>query len=310
MTVNASRLVIVLHFTIFRKRRAEELLEEEPPYFIRLFQMIQPTILSIAGSDPSGGAGIQADLKTMTSIGVYGAAAITCLTVQNSQGVQQIHPVSADLVRAQVEAILKDHNVSHIKIGMVGTMEIVETLGNLLTSFPGSVIFDPVLAASSGAALVTETGTKHLASHLLNKINFLTPNANELGVLTNRKIHSIEDAIHSAHLLLNTYPYMNAIIVKGGHLNESQQDQISDFLIQQNGTQQESRRKRIQNNNLHGTGCTYASAFASYLSRTNDCSKAFQLAGKYMDSIIRFGVNKTLIKSKSNGPLFHAFTCS
>ncbi len=266
--------------------------------------MIQETILTIAGSDPSGGAGIQADLKTMTSIGVYGAAAITCLTVQNSMGVQEIHPVSADLVYAQVKAVLDDHNVSHIKIGMTGTVEIVECLGRILHTFSGSVIYDPVLAATSGASLLTEAGISALNSSLLPGVTYLTPNGSELELLSNKRIQSNEDAINSAHSLLDTYPTMKAVIVKGGHVNETAEN-ISDFLVQQDGSIYESRRERINNNNLHGTGCTYASALASYLCLADDSISAFQQAGQYMDTIIRFGLDKSVIKSKSNGPLLH-----
>ena len=268
------------------------------------FKVIQPTLLTIAGSDPSGGAGIQADLKTMTSIGVYGAAAITCLTVQNSLGVQEIHPMSADLVYAQVKAVLDDHNVTHIKIGMTGTVEIVECLGRILHTFSGGVIYDPVLAATSGASLLTEAGISALNSSLLNRVTYLTPNGGELEFLSNKRIQSNEDAINNARFLLDTYPTMKAVIVKGGHVNETAKD-ISDFLVQQNGKVYESRRERIHNNNLHGTGCTYASALASYLCLAADPVSAFQRAGQYMDTIIRFGVDKRVTKSGSNGPLLH-----
>ncbi len=269
-------------------------------------KVIQPTILTIAGSDPSGGAGIQADLKTMTSIGVYGAAAITCLTVQNSLGVQEIHPVSADLVQAQVKAVLDDHNVSYIKIGMTGTVEIVECLGRILHTFSGSVVYDPVLAATSGASLLTKAGISALNSSLLPGVTYLTPNGSELELLSNKRIQSNEDAINSAHSLLDMYSTMKAVIVKGGHVNETAKN-ISDFLVQQDGNVYESKRERIHNNNnLHGTGCTYASALASYLCLGDDSISAFQQAGQYMDKIIRFGVDKRIVKSGSNGPLLHA----
>lgn len=267
--------------------------------------MLQPTLLTIAGSDPSGGAGIQADLKTMTSIGVYGAAAITCLTVQNSGGVQLIQPVAPDLVQAQIEAVLNDHDVTHIKIGMTGTSEIVECLARLLRTYPGTVVYDPVLAATSGTSLLSEAGISSLKSSLLNIVTYLTPNRNELEFLSNQRTRSDEDAIDSAHSLLDMYPSMAAIIVKGGHLGENDMN-ISDYLVLRDGNINESKRERIKNNNLHGTGCTYASAFSSYLCLGMDPVSAFQKTGMYMDKIIRIGTDQKVVKSESNGPLYHA----
>lgn len=265
---------------------------------------ILPTLLSIAGSDPSGGAGIQADLKTMTSIGVYGAAAITCLTVQNSLGVQDVKPLAADFVQAQVQAVLDDHNVTHIKIGMTGTVEILRILGQLLRPFPGEVIYDPVLASSTGESLLQTEGIKMLKEKLLHTVTYLTPNISELQLLSNKKIVSSADAMACASLLLHACPSLKAVVVKGGHLDETCTD-ITDFLVQRNGEIHESKRKRIQNSNLHGTGCTYSSALASYLCLGNDPVAAFQLAGNYMGKIIQQGMHSSVVRSPDNGPLLH-----
>ena len=267
---------------------------------------IQATVLSIAGSDPTGGAGIQADLKTMTSIGVYGAAAITCITVQNSRGVQKIQPLSPRLVQAQIQAVLDDHNVTHIKIGMTGTREIIECLAEILASFPGTVIYDPVLAATSGQALLQD-GMLSLRKLLLPCISYLTPNIGELQILTQKEVQTTEYALAAAGLLLKSYPSMKGIIVKGGHLHEDSSS-ISDFLVQQKGKTEESKRKRIENNNLHGTGCTYASAFSSYLCLQNTPVTAFKRTGEYMNKIIQKGADKSATSSDSNGPLFHFLT--
>lgn len=269
--------------------------------------LLQPTLLTIAGSDPSGGAGIQADLKTMTSIGVYGAAAITCLTVQNSHGVQEIKPLSDDFIQAQIQAVLDDHDVTHIKIGMTGNGAIIDCLARLLHPFSGEVIYDPVLATTTGDSLLKAGALSVLKKELLTKVSFLTPNTSELRLLSNQSITSREDAIHCATVLLNTYPLMKAVIVKGGHLEESSM-QISDFLVQSGGLICESKRKRLQNPNLHGTGCTYSSALASYLCMGNDTVTAFQLAGDYMQKIIQVGHDKSASTSHSNGPLLHALT--
>jgi hydroxymethylpyrimidine/phosphomethylpyrimidine kinase len=265
---------------------------------------IQPTLLSIAGSDPSGGAGIQADLKTMTSIGVYGAAAITCLTVQNSLGVQKISPLPADFVQAQIQAVLEDHNVTHIKIGMTGTVEILQGLGHILRSFSGEIIYDPVLASTTGESLLQADGIEVLKGELLHKVAYLTPNISELQLLSKINISSRKDAVSCAELLLHTCPSLKAVLVKGGHLDETSSD-ISDFMVRRDGKIDESRRKRIQNNNLHGTGCTYSSALASYLCLGNDPVTAFRLAGEYMDKIIRGGVQISVVRGPDNGPLMH-----
>lgn len=265
---------------------------------------IVPTLLSIAGSDPSGGAGIQADLKTMTSIGVYGAAVITCLTVQNSQGVQSITPLPATFVQQQITAVLSDHNVTHIKIGMTGTLEIVEMLGELLKNFPGKIIFDPVFAASTGEPLFQKDGLQFLKKNLLDKVTYLTPNSMELAKLTDNTIDRPSEAIDSARQLLASLPKMQGVVVKGGHL-EMKSNTISDFLVQQNNISTESKRERLNNKNLHGTGCTYASALASCLCLGSDPILAFQQAGKYMDTIIKAGMNRSAVREGNNGPLLH-----
>ncbi len=265
---------------------------------------ILPTLLSIAGSDPSGGAGIQADLKTMTSIGVYGAAAITCLTVQNSLGVQQIKALTADFVQAQIKAVLDDHNVTHIKVGMTGTVEILSILGQLLRPFSGEVIYDPVLASSTGESLLQTEGMEILKEKLLPTVSYLTPNISELQLLSNKEIHSSADARACADFLLHACPSLKAVVVKGGHLDETCTE-ITDFLVQRNGEIHESKRKRIQNHDLHGTGCTYSSALASYLCLGNEPVAAFKLAGEYMSKIIENGIHSSAVRSLGNGPLLH-----
>jgi hydroxymethylpyrimidine/phosphomethylpyrimidine kinase len=268
---------------------------------------LQPTLLSIAGSDPSGGAGIQADLKTMTSIGVYGAAVITCLTVQNSHGVQEIKPLPAPFIEAQIQAVLVDHDVTHIKIGMTGNEEIIQCLTRQLNSFAGEVIYDPVLVASTGDSLLTTDALSTLKEELLTKVTYLTPNTSELQLLSGKAIASSDDAIACAKILLARYPLMKAVVVKGGHIEEFAIS-ISDFLVQAGERVSESKRKRLKNPNLHGTGCTYSSALTSYLCMGNDTVTAFQLAGAYMNTIIQAGIDKSASNSHMNGPLLHFLT--
>jgi hydroxymethylpyrimidine/phosphomethylpyrimidine kinase len=269
--------------------------------------LIQPTLLSIAGSDPSGGAGIQADLKTMTSVGVYGAAALTCLTVQNSHGVQEIKPLGVEFVQNQIRAVLDDHDVTHIKIGMTGSGEILQCLAGLLRTFTGEVIYDPVLASSTGESLLNKGVLSILINELLKEITYLTPNKSELEIISGDSITNIAEAIDRAMMLLSNYPKMKGIVVKGGHLEETNPN-ISDFLVLPGKIIHTSKRTRRKNPNLHGTGCTYSSALASYLCLGNDVVKSFQMAGAYMDEIIHTGENKSAATSLKNGPLLHFLT--
>ncbi|KAF0188142.1 MAG: phosphomethylpyrimidine [Desulfobulbaceae bacterium] len=266
---------------------------------------LSPTVLSIAGSDPTGGAGIQADLKTMTTIGVYGAAAITCITVQNSLGVTESIPLDPGLVVRQVEAVLTDHKVTHIKIGMIGAIEIAAALGNLLDDFQGEVIYDPVLASTTGQSLLSGEKLSELSSHLISKVTVLTPNGDELARLCRQKTARPEDAIHCAEHLLTRHAHLRAVIVKGGHL-EQDSAAIHDYLIERNKEVVVSKRPRINSINLHGTGCTYASAFAAYHCQERDYNTAFFRTAAFMDQVICKSSTVNFIKSGSNGPLFHA----
>jgi len=265
------------------------------------------TLLSIAGSDPSGGAGIQADLKTMTAVGVYGAAAVTCLTVQNSTGVKNILPLDPDFVRQQIQAVLDDHKVTHIKIGMLGSFRIVQMISKLLSTYKGSVIFDPVLAATTGESFLNGDSLERIKKDLLKHVTYLTPNKQELESLTGETTLTDNDGIKCAKLLLSSYPAMEGIIVKGGHFDEDESI-INDFLILQNGEQFFSSRKRITTNNLHGTGCTFASAFSSYLLIGYPADKAFAKTTDFMDRIIFASRKKRTCKNDTNGPLLHYAT--
>jgi hydroxymethylpyrimidine kinase/phosphomethylpyrimidine kinase len=260
-------------------------------------------VLTIAGSDPSGGAGIQADLKTMTAIGVYGAAAITCITVQNSLGVTESVPLDAGLVIRQVQAVLADHHVTHIKIGMIGVIDIARALGKLLEDYAGEVIYDPVLASTTGQSLLSYDNLAGL-NQLISRVTVLTPNCDELAQLCEQKIATPGEAQACARSILARHEHLRAVIVKGGHL-EPERKEICDFLVLKNQEIITSKRTRISSANLHGTGCTYASAFAAFHCREHDYRKAFFLTSAYMDSIISTSRVISLVKSGTNGPLVH-----
>ena len=265
---------------------------------------VETTLMAIAGSDPSGGAGIQADLKTMTSIGVYGATAITALTVQNSTGVSSVRSLDPEFVQQQIEAVLEDHLVSHIKVGMLGSPEVVEVVANLLAGFKGVVVYDPVLHATSGGSLLEGEGVDTISIWLLPHISYLTPNRDELSRFGGKPIESVEDGIANARDILTSYPQMRGVVVKGGHFNESAPT-ISDFLVLKDNTEIESKRRRITTSNLHGTGCTFATAFCSYLLLGDGPGSAFLKAGDYMEKIVSATSQKEIVRSGVNGPLLH-----
>lgn len=263
-----------------------------------------PTILTVAGSDPTGGAGIQADLKTLTALGVYGAAAITCITVQNSCGVSESVPLDCGLVIRQVQAVLADHDVTHIKMGMIGAIEIARVLGEFLTGFHGEVIYDPVLASTTGHSLFQDSSLDELENQLISKVTVLTPNANELAQLCQKPVGTPVEADYCARSLLARHQRLQAVVVKGGHL-EPDSPTIHDFLVMRDQETLTSARPRISSRNLHGTGCTYASAFAAYHCRTRDYPQTFSLTGAYMDAIIRASSTLSFVKSGMGGPLVH-----
>ena len=262
------------------------------------------TLLAIAGSDPSGGAGIQADLKTMATVGVYGAAAITCLTVQNSLGVQEMRTLDPDFIERQIQSVLDDHFVTHIKIGMLGSLKIVQMIQKILFNFEGTVVFDPVLAATTGESLLQGDGLEFIKANLLAYVSYLTPNRNELESLTGMSVQTVDDGIKCANVLLEKYPEMKGVVIKGGHF-ETEKSNISDILMLQNGEQIESKRQRIASSNLHGTGCTYSTALSAYLLQGYGIEAAFRKTGDFMSEIIQAGLNKQITKRNINGPLTH-----
>ncbi|MDP2757113.1 MAG: bifunctional hydroxymethylpyrimidine kinase/phosphomethylpyrimidine kinase [Desulfurivibrionaceae bacterium] len=223
-------------------------------------------ILSIAGSGPSGGAGIQADLKTFTAIGVYGGAAITCLTAQNSLGVSSCLPIAPEFVKKQIQLVLADLPVSHIKTGMLGSDEIAGAMAEALHNFSGEVICDPVLMASDGHELFRKTKSNTGLEALLNTATVLTPNLPELAALTDRHLETPQEAVEAATALLARYPKLRAIALTGGHIQE-QTEEVEDFLILKHKSGPEiltAKHARIATKNTHGTGCTFASAFAAF----------------------------------------------
>jgi len=285
-------------------------------------------ILSIAGSDPSGGAGLQADLKTFTALGVYGAAAITCITVQNTLGVRYFTPLAPQLVHDQIRAVLEDLPVSHVKIGMLGTPEIALAVAAALADFAGEVIYDPVLVAGAGQSLCRGGAGGEipvLQEKLLATVSVLTPNLPELAALAGREtadLAPVADApptaiVAAVRELFQRYPRLRAVALTGAH-HQPASALIRDFLLQRPPLEAEPgsasgslgeqdlteiRHVRRQSNNLHGTGCTFAAALAVHHQLTGSYPEALQRTVAFLDRVIAAG--RPLQLGKGNGPLGH-----
>ena len=269
-----------------------------------------PVALTIAGSDPSGGAGIQADLKTFTTIGVYGAAAITALTFQNTRGVTGCFSPDPDLVTRQITSVLSDLNVTHIKIGMTGTGEIAESIADTLSHFQGEIIYDPVRISSSGADLMTGSGSKTSCRKLISRATVLTPNRSELELLAGCQLNNAGQGIENAEKILSLFPRLRTLLLTGGHFEEK--DGITDFMIRRKEEEKTAEKKvqvvplqheRINSSNLHGTGCTFASAFTAFHLLTGDDTAAFTKTSQFMQHLIAASASKKT--GNGNGPLHH-----
>lgn len=263
--------------------------------------------LSIAGSDPSGGAGIQADLKTFAALQVYGGAAITCLTAQNSLGVTSFRAVDPGFVTEQIRLVLADLPVTHIKTGMIGTAEVAVAVGKALKDFQGTIICDPVLRASDGKDLLEAQAVTTFKEQIIGQAAFLTPNIFELEMLTGYSCSNQEQTLEAGRSLIKEYPSLAGVILTGGHLEEDG-DMVTDyFILRENSNDRlktiSAQHDRIKTRNTHGTGCTFSSAFTAYLLLTGDAEKSFHQAVSFMDRIIR--KSAALCLGKGRGPLAH-----
>lgn len=255
-------------------------------------------MLSIAGSDPSGGAGIQADLKTAGALGVYGATVITALTVQNTLGVTGIHAVPADFIAAQYRAVVDDLDVQAVKIGMLGSAEVVQAVAEMLRDRPvPAVVLDPVMVATSGDRLVSEDAVAAIRDLLLPLATVVTPNAPEAEVLTGRTVASLDDLEAAGRALLALGPQY--VLAKGGHLSGA--DSV-DVLVSNSEVLRLSA-PRVDTRNTHGTGCTLSAAIASYLVRGEVMADAVGSAKAYLTRAIVAGADRVV--GQGNGPVDH-----
>ena len=254
------------------------------------------TILIIAGSDSSGGAGIQADLKTVTSLGSYGMTAITAVTVQNTTGVKSVVSIDPKKIYEQIVFTSEDIKPDAIKIGMLHSTEVIKKVLKALEKIKvKKIILDPVMIAKGGARLIDEKAIKILKKELIKKVDLVTPNIPEAEVLTEMKINTVEDMILAANKLI----VLGAknVLIKGGHLNKKKLFDI--FLSKKDFKIFES--KKFITKNTHGTGCTLSSAITTFYSCGKSIKKSCELAIKYVNSAIKSNPNL----GKGHGPINH-----
>jgi len=253
-------------------------------------------VLIIAGSDSSGGAGIQADIKTVSCLGSYAMTAVTAITSQNTTGVKSIVPISAKEISNQIEFTSKDIKPNAIKIGMLHSTEVIKAVIKSLNKIKVSkIVLDPVMVAKGGAKLIDNKAINFIKKKLTKKIFLITPNIPEAEILTNCKINSVQDMIYSGKLILNLGA--KNVLIKGGHLKSKK---MIDVLINKNELIL-FKNKKFMTKNTHGTGCTLSSAIATYLSRGKVLKKACELGIKYVNQSIGSNLNY----GRGNGPINH-----
>lgn len=256
------------------------------------------TALTIAGCDSSGGAGIQADIKTMTANGVYAMSAITALTAQNTTGVTSIMEATPQFLAEELDCIFTDIYPDAIKTGMVSSSELIEVIADKLTGYQAkNIVVDPVMVATSGARLISEDAISTLKSKLLPLAKVITPNIPEAEVLSEMQIKSEADMEKAAEIICNRLGC--SVLLKGGH----QLNDANDLLWQKNEQATWFMGKRIDNPNTHGTGCTLSSAIASNLAKGYDLKTSVKYAKNYISGALAAGLNL----GKGSGPMNHAF---
>lgn len=258
---------------------------------------MRKTALTIAGSDSSGGAGIQADIKTMMANGVYAMSAITALTAQNTMGVMGIQEVPPEFLEQQLDAVFTDIYPDAVKIGMVSSAELIARIARKLREYHARhIVVDPVMVATSGSRLIREDAIEMLKKELFPMAEILTPNIPEAEVLTGREIHSREDMEEAARTIGEAYGC--AVLCKGGH-----QRNDADDLLYADGAVTWFYGKRIQNPNTHGTGCTLSSAIASNLARGYSLKEAVERSKTYISGALA----AMLDLGKGSGPMDHGY---
>ena len=258
-----------------------------------------PRVLSIAGSDSGGGAGIQADLKTFAALGCYGMTAITALTAQNTLGVRSIHSVPVQILRDQIDAVVEDIGVDAVKIGMLHSAETVREVAAAIDRHSlRKLVLDPVMMSTSGAKLIVDEAQAVLVSELFRRVALVTPNLDEAGLLVDRPLRTEADMeLAAREMLAMGAP---AVLLKGGHLAG---DTVSDLLLARDAQPLWMRAPRIATANTHGTGCTLSSAIAAQLALGAALPHAVELARAYVRGALQAGA--PVRTGGGSGPLNH-----
>jgi len=263
------------------------------------FKFEYPRVLSIAGSDSGGGAGIQADLKTFAALGCFGMTAITALTAQNTCGVRAIHAVPPQMLRDQIDAVMDDIGADAVKIGMLHSPEIVLTVAEAIDRYAmTNVVFDPVMVATSGAVLIDNAALDVLVRELFPRATVITPNLDEAALLVGRALTTSQDMEQAALALLDKGA--RAVLIKGGHLSG---DSVIDLLMMKSGEKFWMQAPRIHSPNTHGTGCTLSSAMAAHLALGASLVEAVQHARVFVREALQAGAQ--VRTGKGSGPLNH-----
>jgi len=258
-----------------------------------------PRVLSIAGSDSGGGAGVQADLKTFAALGCFGMTAITALTAQNTTGVRSIHAVPLQILADQIDAVVEDIGADAVKIGMLHSAPTVQAVADAIDRHQlRQVVLDPVMVATSGATLIDPQAVASLVRELFPRTALVTPNLDEAALLVDRPLHSEADMEAAARELLARGA--NAVLLKGGHLDG---DTVSDLLLEKGDYPLWMRAPRIATANTHGTGCTLSSAIAAHLALGADLPQAVRQAREFVRGALQAGA--TVRTGTGSGPLNH-----
>jgi hydroxymethylpyrimidine/phosphomethylpyrimidine kinase len=261
--------------------------------------MTVPVALTIAGSDSSGGAGIQADLKSFAALGVYGASVITALTAQNTRGVTGIHQVPADFVTAQIDAVFSDLEIGAVKIGMVADLGVIAAIAASLAKWqPKHVVFDPVMVATSGDRLLKADAVEVLRAKLIPLASLITPNLPEAAVLLDEGVAATESAIADQGIRLLALG-ARAVLIKGGH---GQGAESIDYFVTSGGTIALAA-PRVATRNTHGTGCSLSSAIAAGLAKGQDMESAVRSAKAWISAAI--GAADRFTVGHGHGPIHH-----
>ena len=260
-----------------------------------------PSVLSIAGFDGSGGAGIQADIKTTSALGCYSTSVLTALPVQNTTGVQSIYPISTKAISEQIVSIFDDIFPDAVKIGMVHTSELVETIVYSLQKYKKvPLVFDPVMVATSGHKLIEDATISAIIEKLIPLADVITPNLDEASILAEMHIDNVEDMYKAGEKIQKLG--VRSLLLKGGHLKT---DKLTSLYFSEDRKVHEFHFDKFETNNTHGSGCTLSSAIASFLARGESLLEAIESGQNYVHQAILHG--KDVRVGRGNGPLNHFY---